>query len=157
MYEVNKSLRRRVSKIEERLDLGRDDEIEELVLNDGWTVRLTRREWDEILGKAMGFNKRRVDHLTNFSKRQPKATKNDKIPKIIVVFLQKVAVNTEVRLWLSQRPEPPFRCLAAKYRGLIFGTCSEYRGGLPMLSGCFPGCFWPPCFLQGLRILLIMR
>ena len=43
----------RLKWIEKRLGVSRDDEIEELVLNDGQVFRLTHREWNEIFAEIM--------------------------------------------------------------------------------------------------------
>ena len=46
----------RLKRIEKRLGVSRDDEIEELVLNDGQVFRLTHREWNEIFAEVMKNN-----------------------------------------------------------------------------------------------------
>jgi len=43
----------RLKRIEKRLGIKRDDEIEELVLNDVQVIRLTHREMDEIFAEVM--------------------------------------------------------------------------------------------------------
>jgi hypothetical protein len=46
----------RLKRIEKRLGVSRDDEIEELVLNDRQVIRLTHREWNEIFAEIMKNN-----------------------------------------------------------------------------------------------------
>lgn len=46
------NLKRRVGKIEERFDMGRDDEIIEFPPADGHVIRLTHREWKEAWDQA---------------------------------------------------------------------------------------------------------
>ncbi len=50
----------RLKRIEKRLGVKRDDEIEELVLNDGQVFRLTHKEWNEIFAKVMKNNTKRL-------------------------------------------------------------------------------------------------
>lgn len=54
------NLKRRVGKIEERFDMGRDDEIIEFPLGDGHVIRLTHREWKEAWDQATRSNNRFV-------------------------------------------------------------------------------------------------
>ena len=50
----------RLKRIEKRLGVSRDDEIEEFVLNDGQVFRLTHREWNEIFAEVMTNNNKRL-------------------------------------------------------------------------------------------------
>ncbi len=50
----------RLKRIEKRLGVNRDDEIVELVFNDGQVFRLTNREWNEIFAKIWKHNTKRL-------------------------------------------------------------------------------------------------
>lgn len=51
------NLQRRVKSVEERFDMGRDDEIVEFRLNDGTLcMKLTRGQWNRIMADVMGAN-----------------------------------------------------------------------------------------------------
>ena len=50
----------RLKRIENRLSVSRDDEIVELVFNDGQVFRLTNRELDETLAEVMKNNTKRL-------------------------------------------------------------------------------------------------
>jgi hypothetical protein len=50
----------RLKRIEKRLGVNRDDEIVELVFNDGQVFRLTHRAWNKIFAEIMYNNTKRL-------------------------------------------------------------------------------------------------
>ncbi len=54
------NFKNRLKRIEKRLGVSLDDEIVELVLNDGQVFRLTNRELDEIFAEIWKNNTKRL-------------------------------------------------------------------------------------------------
>jgi hypothetical protein len=63
----------RLKRIEKRLGVSRDDEIKELVLNNGQVIKLTNKELDEIFAEIWKNNTKR---LTGSAKHEKAIAKN---------------------------------------------------------------------------------